>query len=174
MILDLSAGKRAVWFNRLHDEAVFVDIRPEMAPTVVADTRQLPFDTGIFSLIVFDPPHMVHGKTSKMGKQYGSFSAVEIRDTVRESAKEAFRCATEDAVMALKWSDHDVSLDSILEMMEGWEPLFGHKVSTLTQRKTSTYWVLLRKRRAGYQPVSAIQRVLAMLDSGKFTGDTFT
>ena len=148
-ILDLSAGKRNIWFNRLHPDVVFVDIRPEMTPSVIADTRNLPFPSDFFDLIVFDPPHMVHGSTSKMAEYYGSLSGDEIKDLIRLSSIEAFRVSHASALMAFKWNDHDVRLDHTLPLMEGWEPLFGHNFKLKMFQKSTTSWVLLRKRSHG-------------------------
>src|SRR5437870_3113957 len=99
-ILDMSAGKRNIWFNRLHPETVFVDIRWAMAPTVVADTRHLPFPDGLFDLMVFDPPHMVHGQGSTMGKYYGSYRADDIHSLIRRTSDEAYRVSKDQAWMA--------------------------------------------------------------------------
>jgi len=150
-ILDLSAGKRSIWFDRLYKDTVFVDIRPEVHPTVVADTTELPFANEFFDFIVFDPPHVTHGPGSTMAQYYGAFPAEVIRDIVKLSAKEAFRVAKDDSFMAFKWNDHDVKLQRILQLMEGWEPLFGQKVAGRDKHRSGSYWVLLRKRSGLYQ-----------------------
>ena len=55
-ILDISAGNRAVWFDKNHPDAIYLDIRPEVEPTIVADARALPAEIGEdFDLILFDP-----------------------------------------------------------------------------------------------------------------------
>jgi hypothetical protein len=163
-ILDMSAGHRKVWFNRLNPDTVFVDHRLSMNPTVCCDTRHLPFKEGTFDLIVFDPPHMMHGKGTDMAKFYGAYEAEDIRSTVTDSVKEAFRCSTGNALMALKWSTHDVRLNTLLSWIEGWQPMFGHAVSTLNHRKTSTYWVMFQKSPSGFSPESVAQRVLTYVD----------
>lgn len=45
-ILDMSAGARAVWFDKNYPGAVYVDIRPHVKPDIVADTRALPAEVG--------------------------------------------------------------------------------------------------------------------------------
>lgn len=162
-ILDLSAGKRAVWFNRLHPDTVYVDMRPEMYPTVVADTKALPFNH-CFDLIVFDPPHMTHGPNSAMAKTYTSMLADEIKDLIRKTSREAYRCAHDGTLMAFKWNDHDVRLDHILPLMEGWEPLFGHKTAWMNARGSSTVWVMLKKRIPRYEGMRNAQRVLEYVE----------
>jgi hypothetical protein len=146
-ILDMSAGNRAVWFDKQYRDAVYVDIRPEMEPDVVCDTRNLPFGTGEFDLIAFDPPHCNFGATSEMAKTYGHFTAEQIRDIVKGSAREAHRVSKADALMAFKWNDHDQRLNLMLELMgPWWEPLFGANVSMRTKHASMTSWVLLRRK----------------------------
>lgn len=162
-ILDLSAGKRSIWFNRLHPDTVFVDLRPEMEPTVVADTNRLPFLSGIFDLIVFDPPHMTHGAGSVMAQYYSSMPAEEIKELVRGTSREAYRVSKPESIMAFKWNDHDVRLDHTLVLMEGWEPLFGHDFKRKQGQRSTTTWVLLRKKSSLYQNEAQLSRILGVV-----------
>lgn len=143
-ILDLSAGNRGIWFNKEHPDAKFVDIRPEVQPDVVADSRALPADIGDgYDLIVFDPPHKNNGPNFGMARSYGCFSHEEIRSTVAETAKEAHRIARDDALMAFKWNEHSLRLSTVLGLLAPyWEPLFGHGV---THQQRGTSWVMLRR-----------------------------
>lgn len=143
-VLDLSAGNRAIWFNKGHPCATFVDIRPGVAPDVVADSRALPTEVGAdYSLIVFDPPHKNNAATGNMVRSYGHHTAAEIREIVAETAKEAHRVAADDALMAFKWNEHSRTLPDILKLLAPyWEPLFGHGV---THQQKGTSWVMLRR-----------------------------
>lgn len=147
-ILDLSAGRRAVWFNKSHPDATYVDIRPEVEPTVVADARELPPAIGFdYSLVVFDPPHVNGGKNGNISRDYGHHTTEEIRDIIRRSAREAHRVTKSDALMAFKWNDHDQKLSKVLGLMaDWWEPLFGHATSMRKKHVCQTYWVMLRRR----------------------------
>ena len=147
-ILDLSAGNRAVWFDKKYRDAVYVDLRPEVNPTVIADTRHLPAEIGNgYDLVVFDPPHVNFGANAEMSKTYGHHTTEEIRDIIKGSAREAHRVSRNDALMAFKWTDHDQSFGRVLALMnEWWEPLFGHKTSTRTKHSCTTQWVMLRRR----------------------------
>lgn len=147
-ILDMSAGNRAVWFDKKYKDTTYVDLREEVGPDIVADTRNLPDIVGRgFNLIVFDPPHVNFGANAQMSKTYGHHTTEEIRDIIRGSAKEAHRVSVADALMALKWNDHDQKLDKVLALMsEWWEPLFGHSVSSRVKHNCQTYWVMLRRR----------------------------
>ena len=147
-ILDLSAGNRAVWFDKNHPDAVFVDIRPEVRPSIVADTRALPAEVGEgYDLIVFDPPHKNNAASGKMAHNYGHWDAAHIRSTVIGTAKEAHRVSRHDALMAFKWNDHTNKLSTVLGWMsDWWEPLVGHGVTGQQRHKSMTSWVLLRRR----------------------------
>jgi hypothetical protein len=147
-ILDMSAGNRAVWFDKSHRDCVYVDIRPSVEPDIVADTRELPETVGDgFNLVVFDPPHVNGGARGNISRDYGHHTTDEIRDIIKRSAKEAYRVTAPDALMAFKWNDHDQKLVHVLGLMfEWWEPLFGHLTSTRTKHVSQTYWVMLRRR----------------------------
>ncbi len=147
-ILDMSSGNRAIWFNKEHPLCTFLDIRSSCNPTIVADTRDLPYEVGEgYNLIVFDPPHVNFGKNAEMSKTYGHHTTSEIRDIIRKSAKEAHRITEKDALMAFKWNNHDQKLEKILNLMSDyWEPLFGHTVSLRTKHASSTKWVLLLRK----------------------------
>jgi len=147
-ILDMSAGNRAVWFDKSHPMATFVDVRESVKPDVVADSRNLKmFDDGLFDLVVFDPPHVNFGANAQMSKTYGHHTTDEIRDIIKRSSREAHRTSKRNALMAFKWNDHDQKLQTVLALMKKWwEPLFGHSVSMRTKHSSQTYWVLLRRR----------------------------
>ena len=147
-ILDLSAGNRAIWFNKAHPDATFVDVRPEVGPTFVADSRQLPLSVGTgYDLVVFDPPHVNFSKGAEMAKTYGHFTTEEIRSIITDTAREAHRVTRCDALMAFKWNDHDQKLQKVLQLMDlWWEPLFGHKVAFRVAHPSAATWTLLRRR----------------------------
>ena len=145
-ILDLTAGNRAVWFDKNYRDAIYVDCRPEVDPTFVLDSRSLPHDWADFGLIVFDPPHVNGGKNGNISRDYGHHTSAEIRDIVSRGAREAHRVSRTDALMAFKWNDHDQPLPKILDLMAPWwEPLFGHKTASRTKHSSSTQWVMLRR-----------------------------
>lgn len=143
-VLDLSAGNRAIWFDKADPCATFIDRRPEVKPDFVADSRALPADIGDgYSLIVFDPPHKNNAATGNMVRSYGHHTAAEIREIVAETAKEAHRVSADDALMAFKWNEHSRTLTDILELLAPyWKPLFGHGV---THQQKGTSWVMLRR-----------------------------
>ncbi len=157
-ILDLSAGARAMWFNKRHPDAVYVDIRAEITPLsgvgkpvktipadIVCDTRCLPPEVGTgYSVIVFDPPHCTMGPTYRMGRRYGSFSMEHILDTIQGTAREAHRVSAQDALMIFKWAGKN--LKGVLGLMAPyWEPLFGQRHMKTTVSARGTHWIVLRR-----------------------------
>lgn len=143
-ILDLSAGNRAIWYDKSHPFAVYLDKRASVNPTIVCDTRNIPESAGSgFNLIVWDPPHMNCGPNSNMSRVYGYHTTEEILDTIEKTSVEARRVSARNAVMAFKWNDHDIKLSRVLELMPQWEPLFGHL--TKDGPGSQTYWVMLRR-----------------------------
>lgn len=149
-ILDLSAGNRAIWIQKELDFVTFLDKRPETFPTVVCDTTSIPESVGKgFDLVVFDPPHLNAGKNSNVSKSYGHHTTWEIKVTVAGSARESHRVSKENALMAFKWNDHDISLDLALELMSPyWTPLFGHHMRNRggSDAKSQSFWVMLLRR----------------------------
>jgi len=165
-ILDVSAGNRAIWFDKKYPDTVFVDIRAEVGPDIVADSRQLPAEIGDgFGLVVFDPPHKNNGPNFGMARSYGCFDHDHIRSTIADTAKELHRVCRDDALMAFKWNDHSIKLTKVVGLLAPyWEPLFGHGVS-YQQRSSSTSWVMLRRR--DYFSPTACLRALASTDKGE-------
>jgi hypothetical protein len=130
-ILDLTPGKRGIWFDKENPLVTFA--------------TGLPVEGRDFSLVVFDPPHVDVGASSNMSKNYGHHTTAEIKEFVRDAAREAHCKSNPDALMAFKWNNHDVKLEKILALMDGWQPLFGQRTATRTARGNSTYWVILRR-----------------------------
>jgi hypothetical protein len=143
-ILDVSAGNRAVWFDKRCPLATYVDIRPEVKPDIVADSRALPTQIGEgYDLVVFDPPHKNNGAAGYMTRSYGHHTAEQITDIIRRTAAETHRVTRVHALMAFKWNDHTRKLASVLSLLRPyWIPLFGHGVSA-QQRSSQTSWVML-------------------------------
>jgi len=149
-VLDMTAGNRAIWFDKQCKLATYVDIRPEVNPDFVGSASFLPAEVGYeYDLVAFDPPHKPNGSQFGMARSYGSFTMEQIRALLAGAAKEAHRVTNVTAFMAFKWNDHHLKLDSALRLLEPyWYPLFGHGVSH-QQRATGTSWVMLGRNHLG-------------------------
>lgn len=146
LILDMSAGNRAIWANKNYEDCIYVDLREKVKPSVLANTVNLPFPDALFDLIVFDPPHVNGGKNGNISRDYGHHTTEEIRSLITFTAKEAYRVSKADALMAFKWNDHDQKFSTVLNLMQQWwEPLFGHRITMRTKHASSTAWIMLRR-----------------------------
>lgn len=149
-ILDMSAGNRAIWFNKKHPLATYIDIRESVEPDFVMDSTYMKmFSPLTFDLIVFDPPHVNTGKNSDMSKRYGHHTTAQIKEIIIGSGKESHRVSRPNALMAFKWNDHDLKLDSVLELMSDyWEPLFGQHLKNRggSGAKSQSFWVMLKRK----------------------------
>src|SRR5690242_2325814 len=96
-ILDACCGGRMWWWDKAHPLAVYmdsreaprgsVDVRPnfEVAPDVLGDFRDMPFEDESFRLVVFDPPHLVRTEpsTSYLRTKYGALTHEGEQDDLR-------------------------------------------------------------------------------------------
>ncbi len=162
-ILDLTAGNRAIWFDKDNPLATFLDKRTEVNPCFVCDIKHIPEEVGNeFDLIVFDPPHENVGPNGHMTKRYGHSTREEIIQTISGAARESHRVSKENALMAFKWNDHAFKLDRVLDLMsEYWEPLFGHHLRNRggSEAKTQSFWVLLRRLKEKQYIIEAVDHV---------------
>ena len=83
-ILDACCGSRMFWFDKEHENALYMDNRTlettlcdgrklVVNPDIVADFKNIPFDNETFYLVIFDPPHLLHaGDTSYLKAKYGT------------------------------------------------------------------------------------------------------
>ena len=145
-ILDMSCGNRAIWFDKHHPFVSYIDIRESVKPDRVMDSTDMrEFGDGIFDLIVFDPPHMNCGRNSGLSRSYGHHTTAQILNIIEGSGKEAHRVSKFNALMALKWNDHDIKLKKVFELLPQWEPLFGHLTKNGPTAKSQTYWCMMRR-----------------------------
>lgn len=161
-ILDVTCGNRTIWFQKTEPRTVYCDNRKEewegmfgkplnkdgkqkrrhlvIDPDVQCDFTKLPFDDEQFSLVVFDPPHIMHLKeNSWMRKSYGSLDD-NWRLMLRDGFSECMRVLKPDGVLIFKWSDISISTRELIEVI-GQEPLFGHR----SGRKMNTHWMCFMK-----------------------------
>ena len=158
-VLDPACGGRMMWFDRAHEDVVFGDARSEtvtmtdrshgkqdgqrvlrIEPDVVLDFRALPYPEASFSLVVFDPPHVVRaGPRSWLAAKYGKLGA-DWREDVRKGLAECLRVLTPDGVLIFKWNETQVKLGDVIELAPI-APLFGHR----SGRGGLTHWLVFMK-----------------------------
>lgn len=151
-ILDMTAGSRMFWWDKHNPLVTFVDKRDEaytfidrgrertieIKPDVVADwTHGLPFENESFSLVVFDPPHLLRaGRSSWLAKKYGVLDDTWQVD-IAIGFKEAMRLLKPNGVLVFKWNDDQIKLSEVLKCID-YEPLFGDK-------RSKTHWLFFMK-----------------------------
>lgn len=168
-ILDACCGGKMFYFDKSDDRVLFQDIRKikttlcdgrtfEVSPDVQCDFTNMPYEDGTFSMVVFDPPHLVYsrGKKSKMVDMYGSLSEKakptgyqqikygalysDWRDMLSKGFKECFRVLKSGGFLIFKWNETDVKVSEILKLTPE-KPVFGH----ISGKRSNTHWICFMK-----------------------------
>lgn len=155
-ILDVCCGGRMFWFDKHHPDTLYLDKRTlakhlvgkgknarvfGVEPDMVMDFRNLNIADNTFSLVVFDPPHIVrHGKSSYMAEKYGYLDDVNWREDLRAGFSECFRVLKNDGVLVFKWNECHIPLRKIIPLAPA-KPLFGNRGG----RSYKTHWLVFMK-----------------------------
>lgn len=142
-ILDVTCGSRTMWFNKNHPSVIYCDIRKEnltgiwssgngkserscvINPDIQCDFTKLPFNDGMFSLVVFDPPHLKDaGETGWLCKKYGVLDD-NWPQMLHDGFTECMRVLKPNGVLIFKWSEIQIPADKVWRAI-GQKPLFGH------------------------------------------------
>ena len=154
VILDATAGNRMMWKNKAPPNVVFVDkeYKLKRAPDVFCVWKNLPFRSGSFSLIIFDPPHMIHSNplpylVDPMLSFYGVFkNKRELVINIIKAAKEFHRVGER---LCLKWYDEYLSLWRLLPLFKPWKEVYRLNLITLENKKRkqkyNTWWITFEK-----------------------------
>lgn len=168
-ILDVCCGGKMFYFDKNDPRVLFQDIRSvettlcdgrkfEVKPDVVGDFRSMEFDDETFSLVVFDPPHLIrnvgkskfadiYGSLNPKSKcsgwqtiKYGALGNTDWQETLRLGFAECFRVLKKNGFLIFKWSEIDIPVSKILKLTDR-KPVFGHRVGRLNK----THWILFMK-----------------------------
>ena len=102
-ILDACCGSRMFWFDREHENVLFMDNREledilcdgrklEIKPDIIGDFRKMDFPDESFQLVMFDPPHLLRaGEKSWIGKKYGKLNPETWKEDIKKGFSECFR-----------------------------------------------------------------------------------
>ncbi|AUR04273.1 hypothetical protein PhaeoP72_02312 [Phaeobacter inhibens] len=158
-VLDACCGSRMFWFNRHDARAVFGDQRREthtlkdksskggsreliIDPDVLMDFRDIPFPSETFSLVVFDPPHLIDcGPKSWLALKYGKLRN-DWRDDLRAGFAECFRVLKPEGTLIFKWNEDQIRVSEILKLTDA-KPLFGNRCG----RTAKSHWLVFMKDR---------------------------
>jgi len=143
-ILDACCGSRMFWFDKKNKDTVYMDKRKEthvlcdnrslhISPNIQADFLNMPFSDNMFSLVVFDPPHLkTLGQNSWMCKKYGVLFPSWETD-LKQGFDECMRVLVPGGILIFKWNEVEIPLSRILTCFSS-NPLFGH--TTTINNKT--------------------------------------
>ncbi|MDI3260298.1 MAG: SAM-dependent methyltransferase [Sinobacteraceae bacterium] len=161
-VLDATCGTRMMWFNKSDPRCLYVDERSEafrptgrkfadkdvhVAPDIMVSFTNLPFPNDSFSLVVFDPPHIVRQSLSgNVTKYYGALPP-DWQELLRAGFSECFRVLRAGGVLIFKWCETEIPLRDVLSLTVE-KPLFGH----LSGKAARTHWCTFLKPNAGHKP----------------------
>lgn len=147
-ILDACCGSKMFWHNKERADTIYMDIREVsmtlcdgralvIIPDIVGDFRQMPFKDNTFSVVVFDPPHLIKaGAKSWLALKYGVLGA-DWRDDLYKGFSECFRVLKPGGLLLFKWSEIQIPLKDILSLVKA-EPL-------ILEKKSKRHWVIFMK-----------------------------
>ena len=156
-IIDICCGSRMFWFDRNNTDAVFCDKRREshelkdrsssggsrtliIDPDIRADFTSLPFADNSFSLVVFDPPHLINnGSNSWLAKKYGKLGK-DWRDDLRKGFTEGFRVLNPEGILIFKWNEHEIPVSQVLALTPE-KPLIGNRCG----KTAKSHWIVFMK-----------------------------
>ena len=109
LILDATCGNRGIWFQKNEPHTVYCDKRTahyemdfgdkypghrviDVNPDVECDFTDLPFEDGMFNLVVIDPPHLLKKDESWLKKQYGYYDTkADALESIGKGIRECMR-----------------------------------------------------------------------------------
>lgn len=161
-VLDAGCGSKMFWFDRRDHRCVFLDKRSEshiltdssskggkralvINPDALADFTALPFRDQQFSLVVFDPPHLVgNDKSGWLAKKYGKLGA-DWRLDLKAGFSECFRVLKDHGTLIFKWNENDIPVSSILALTKA-KPLIGNRCG----KNAKSHWIVFQKCEPAY------------------------
>lgn len=147
-IIDACCGSKMFWYRKDHPGTVYMDIREftdtlcdgrqlVVAPDVVGDFKDIPFQDGTFKLALFDPPHLLRaGESSWLAKKYGVLPA-DWKPEIRQGFRECMRVLEPHGILIMKWNEEQIPIAAVLKAIDA-VPLFGDK-------RTKTRWMVFMK-----------------------------
>ncbi len=126
-VLDPCCGARKFYVDKDDPRVLFCDIRRQditqcdgrvlsVNPDQISDFRDMPFADESFSLVVFDPPHLLRsGPNSWMSQAYGKL-ADSWQNDLQLGFSECFRVLKPYGTLVFKWSDSDIPLRKVLAL----------------------------------------------------------
>lgn len=149
-ILDPCCGGKMFYFDKKDPRVLFCDCREfedilcdgrslVVQPDQVVDFRNLPFASGSFPLVIFDPPHLRRvGDNSWMQKKYGMLPREGWKEYLEQGFKECWRVLAPHGTLVFKWNEHQITVNRIQDIFPD-RPIMG------TRTKTETMFIIFHK-----------------------------
>jgi Methyltransferase domain. len=162
LALDPCCGARAMYFDPADQRVLFGDLRDEtrivtdnslrnrsgvraleIHPDVRMDFRALPFADETFTLVVFDPPHLIQaGPRSWLAARYGKLGN-DWREDLRRGFSECWRVLRPSGTLIFKWNQTQIPTREVIKLAPQ-APLFGHR----SGKRSGTHWFTFLKLEA--------------------------
>lgn len=168
-ILDACCGGKMFYFDKNDERVIFQDIRKidthlcdgrefRIAPDIQADFTDMPYPDNQFSMVVFDPPHLLrnvgkskfadmYGSLNPKAKptgwqhiKYGALTNADWREMLSKGFAECFRVLKPGGFLIFKWNETDIKVSEILKLTQE-KPILGH----LSGKRSNTHWILFMK-----------------------------
>ena len=162
-ILDACCGGKMFYFDKSDQRVLFQDIRKvkttlcdgrtfEVSPDVQADFTNMPYPNSCFSMVVFDPPHLIYHRQQKIegedkatptGWQQLKYGALysDWRDMLTKGFSECFRVLKPGGFLIFKWNETDIRVSEVLKLTTE-KPVFGH----ISGKRSNTHWICFMKQ----------------------------
>ncbi|ERK40201.1 methyltransferase domain protein [Segatella baroniae F0067] len=169
VILDACCGGKMFYFDKSDERVLFQDIRSfettlcdgrpfSVHPNVQADFTDMPYPDNSFSMVVFDPPHLLRNigkskfadiygslnpKAAPTGYQqvkYGALPNYSWRELLRDGFTECFRVLKHGGFLIFKWNETDIKVSEVLKLTPE-KPIFGHT----SGKRSNTHWICFMK-----------------------------
>ena len=144
-ILDVCCGGKMFYFDHDDPNVTFCDIREDdmvlcdgrpfgIHPDVKCDFTNLPFDDESYTMVVFDPPHLIGKSNGWLKFKYG-YLEKDWKITLTKGFSECFMVLKRGGYLIFKWNERDIPLSEVLKCAKK-KPIFGHK----SGKQMYTHW----------------------------------
>ena len=151
MILDATASNRGMWKCKTPPGAIFLDRNVSLwrSPDIFGSNEQLPFRSGVFQLVIYDPPHDWNDPSSKFGDPTnGSYYGGDLpkRAVIKNLAtapQEFLRVLGESGRLVFKWNERRLGIWKVMIFFKEFHELYR---KTVKNGKNWTHWVTFTRR----------------------------
>jgi hypothetical protein len=154
--LDATASLRKYWRKRSARGYVFIDIRTNVKPDIRCSNEALPFRSGVFEQVFYDPPSVARGRGqftgSSMAFRYGWWPRKRDFDRNLTAVNAEFaRVLSGDGAVLFKWTEGPGAIRPIahcLAKLDNFRPVHVEKrPSKSGNKRTTVYFITMAKRR---------------------------